>query len=81
MKIRFFSRYSLEFAKADLKTIFSLFSRVTVDRIRAVEISYVGLENLNDSCMECLVLIFRYLSVFTSCILDFSFGFSDHVRC
>ena len=68
MKILNFFRYSLEIAKADLKTIFSFFSRVVVDQIPAVEITYVGLENLNDSCVECLVLIFRYLSVFTSCI-------------
>ena len=58
---------------ADLKTIFSLFPRVVVDRIRAVEITYVGLENLNDRCVECLVLIFRYLSVFTSCIFKLIF--------
>ena len=73
MKVLYFFRYSLEIAKADLKTIFSLFPRVVVDQIRAVEITYVGLENLNDSCVECLVLIFRYLSVFTSCIFKIIF--------
>ena len=72
MKIRFFFHYSLKIAK-DLKTIFSLFPPVVVDRIRSVELTYVGLENLNDSCVECLVLIFRFLSVSTSCIFKIIF--------
>ena len=75
MKILYFFRYSLEIAKADLKTIFSLFPRVVVDRICAVEITYV------DSCVECLVLISDIFQFSQTVFSKLSFGFSDHVRC